>query len=433
MSGEEETKSFADLGLCEPLREACDALGFKAPTDIQKEALPYALEGRDIIGLAQTGSGKTTAFALPVLQSLLKTPRGLFCLCIAPTRELAKQIRDQFEALGAGIGIKCALLIGGVDPMSEAIVLGKKPHVIIGTPGRVVYHLENTKGFTLKFLQYFVLDEADKLFELDFEEQINQILDECPKNRTTYLYSATMTSKVKKLQRASLNSPVKVEVCSKYSTVNTLQQQYLFIPAKFKDCYIAFILNEFAGNSIIVFTSTCNTCMKLSLMLRNLGFGAVALHGKLSQTKRFGALNKFKSGDRKILIATDVASRGLDIPSVDLVINYDIPANSKDYVHRVGRTARAGRSGRSLVMVTQYDIEQFQKIEKAIGLKMKVFPTEEEMVLVMLDRVSEAQRIAIKELKENQATGNKRTRDEADFKVKSKNRRKKQNVKRKQC
>ena len=230
----------------------------------------------------------------------------------------------------------------------------------------------------------------------------------------------------------------------------------MFIPAKFKDCYIAFILNEFAGNSIIVFTSTCNTCMKLSLMLRNLGFGAVALHGKLSQTKRFGALNKFKSGDRKILIATDVASRGLDIPSVDLVINYDIPANSKvriiftkkilkvpgntnfsiylfifflvikDYVHRVGRTARAGRSGRSLVMVTQYDIEQFQKIEKAIGLKMKVFPTEEEMVLVMLDRVSEAQRIAIKELKENQATGNKRTRDEADFKVKSKNRRKKQ-------
>ena len=132
MSGEEETKSFADLGLCEPLCEACDALGFKAPTDIQKEALPYALEGRDIIGLAQTGSGKTAAFALPVLQSLLKTPRGLFCLCIAPTRELAKQIRDQFEALGAGIGIKCALLIGGVDPMSEAIVLGKKPHVIIG-------------------------------------------------------------------------------------------------------------------------------------------------------------------------------------------------------------------------------------------------------------------------------------------------------------
>merc|ERR1712063_213143 len=415
MSEEEATatavpSTFADLGVCEPLCDACDALNFKNPTDIQKEAIPYALEGRDIIGLAQTGSGKTAAFALPILQSLLKTPRGLFSCIIAPTRELALQIRDQFEALGAGIGIKCAVLIGGVDPMSQSIILAKKPHVIIGTPGRIVHHIENTKGFTLKHIQYLVLDEADKLLELDFEDEINQILDECPKQRNTYLYSATMTSKVKKLQRASLNSPVKVEVCSKYSTVDTLQQQYLFIPAKFKDCYVSFLLNEFAGNTIIVFTLTCNTCMKLSLMLRNLGFGAVPLHGKLTQPKRLGALNKFKTGDRKILIATDVASRGLDIPSVDLVINYDIPANSKDYVHRVGRTARAGRSGRSLVMVTQYDVEHFQKIEKAIGMRMKVFPTEEEMVLVMLDRVSEAQRIAIKELKENQATGNKRTR-----------------------
>lgn len=199
----------------------------------------------------------------------------------------------------------------------------------LGTPGRIVHHIENTKGFSLKFLQYFVLDEADKLLEMDFEDQINQILAECPKNRHTYLYSATMTTKVKNLQRASLTSPVKVEVCSKYSTVDTLQQQYLFIPAKFKDCYTAFILNEFAGNSIIVFTTTCNTCMKLSLMLRNLGFGAIPLHGKLTQPKRIGALNKFKTGDRKILIATDVASRGLDIPSVDLVLNYDIPASSK--------------------------------------------------------------------------------------------------------
>ena len=191
-----------------------------------------------------------------------------------------------------------------------------------------------------------------------------------------------------------------MEVCSKYSTVDTLQQQYLFIPAKFKDCYTAFLLNEFAGNTIIVFTLTCNACMKLSLMLRNLGFSAIPLHGKLSQPKRIASLNKFKTGERKILIATDVASRGLDIPSVDLVINYDIPTNSKDYVHRVGRTARAGRAGRSLVMVTQYDVEQFQKIEKAIGMRMKLFPTEEEMVLVMLDRVSEAQRIAVKEMKE---------------------------------
>jgi len=383
-------------------------LNFKHPTDIQKEAIPPALEGKDIIGLAQTGSGKTAAFALPILQKLLETPRGLFACILAPTRELAVQISEQFEALGAGIGVKCAIVIGGVDPMAQAILLGKKPHVIIGTPGRIVHHLEHTKGFTLKFLQFLVLDEADKLLEMDFEDEINQILDECPKNRTTYLYSATMTSKVQKLQRASLSSPVKVEVSSKYSTVNTLKQQYIFMPAKYKECYLAYVLNELAGNSVIVFTTTCNTCMKLSLMLRNLGFGAVPLHGKLTQPKRLGALNKFKTGDRKILLATDVASRGLDIPTVDVVLNFDIPANAKDYVHRVGRTARAGRSGRSLVMVTQYDIEQFQKIETAISLKMKVYPTEESNVLVMLDRVSEALRIATREMKETQLVGNKR-------------------------
>jgi len=247
---------------------------------------------------------------------------------------------------------------------------------------------------------------------MDFEEEINQILDECPKNRNTFLYSATMTSKVQKLQRASLSSPVKVEVSAKYSTVETLRQQYLFMAVKYKECYLAYILNEFSGNSVIVFTTTCNTCMKLALMLRNLGFGAIPLHGKLTQQKRLGALNKFKTGDRKILIATDVASRGLDIPTVDVVLNYDIPSCPKDYVHRVGRTARAGRAGRSLVMVTQYDIEAFQKIEATINLRMKVYPTEENLVLVMLDRVADAVRIAAKELKDTQLVGNKRGKPE---------------------
>ena len=201
-----------------------------------------------------------------------------------------------------------------------------------------------------------------------------------PRDRHTYLFSATMTKKVAKLQKASLQNPVKVQVSSKYQTVKTLVQQYLFIPAKYKDCYLAFILNEFSGQSTLVFVSTCASAQRMAFMLRNLGFKAVCLHGQMSQTKRLGALNKFKSGERNILIATDVASRGLDIPAVDCVFNYDIPSNGKDYIHRVGRTARAGKSGRAINFVTQYDVENYQRIEALINKKLEAFPCDEKLV-----------------------------------------------------
>ena len=189
--------------------------------------------------------------------------------------------------------------------------------------------------------------------DLDFGAEIEKVLKVIPRDRKTYLFSATMTTKVEKLQRASLTHPVKIEVATKYSTVKTLLQYYLFFPFKHKECYLTYLLNELAGQTAIVFTLTCNCAQKLALMLRNLGFQAVCLHGQLSQPKRLGALGKFKSGGRNILIATDVASRGLDIPGVDVVINYDVPQSSKDYIHRVGRTARAGRSGKSITLVTQ--------------------------------------------------------------------------------
>jgi ATP-dependent RNA helicase DDX47/RRP3 len=209
---------------------------------------------------------------------------------------------------------------------------------------------------------------------MDFEKELDTLIQAIPRERNTLLFSATMTSKVKKLQRASLTDPVKVEVSSKYSTVRTLLQQYMFVPSKHKDVYVTYVLNELAGNTAIVFVSTCANAQRLALTLRALGFSAVPLHGQLAQPKRLAALNKFKAGERTILIATDVAARGLDIPSVDLVINYDLPANSKDYIHRVGRTARAGRSGRAITVVTQYDVELYQRIEHMIGEKMADFP-----------------------------------------------------------
>ncbi|KAB2059271.1 hypothetical protein ES319_A11G290400v1 [Gossypium barbadense] len=418
----EEIKSFKDLGLCDELVEACDSLGWKTPTKIQVEAIPHALEGKDLIGLAQTGSGKTGAFALPILHALLeshskqgyKSAPVFFALVLSPTRELAIQIAEQFEALGSGISLKCAVLVGGVDIMQQQIALGKRPHIIVGTPGRLVDHLTNTKGFSLRMLKYLVLDEADRLLNEDFEKALDDILNVIPRDRYTYLFSATMTKKVKKLQRACLRNPVKIEAASKYSTVDTLKQQYRFIPAKYKDCYLVYILTEMSGCTSMVFTRTCDATRLLAFILRNLNIRAIPISGQMTQAKRLGALNKFKSGECNVLVCTDVASRGLDIPSVDMVINYDIPTNSKDYIHRVGRTARAGRSGVAISLVNQYELEWYLQIEKLIGKKLPEYPAQEEEVLQYLESVTEAKRLSQMKLKEIGGTKKRRGGDDED-------------------
>ena len=366
---------------------------------------------------------------------MLANPQHFFALVLSPTRELAIQIAEQVEALGSGIGVKTAALVGGIDMMSQAIQLAKRPHVIVGTPGRVVDHLTNTKGFSLKALKHLVLDEADRLLNMDFEKEIDTVVKAIPRERRTQLFSATMTSKVAKLQRACLRNPARVEAAAKNSTVDTLRQEYLFVPAKYKECYLVFLLTDLASTSAIVFARTCDAVRRTALLLRNLGFGAVPIHGQMSQSKRLAAMAKFKvedsiavhcvtvfyfytlqdhsflpstssssqTGERTILVATDVASRGLDIPSVDLVVNFDVPLNGKDYVHRVGRTARAGRSGRAVTLVTQYDVELYQKVEQVIGKKLEAHPAEQDAVLVMLERVGEAGRLAAMQMKDADA------------------------------
>jgi ATP-dependent RNA helicase DDX47/RRP3 len=353
-----------------------------------------------LIGLAETGSGKTAAFALPILQALLDNPQPLFGLVLAPTRELAYQISQAFEALGSLISVRCAVIVGGMDMVPQAIALGRKPHIIVATPGRLLDHLENTKGFSLRLLKYLVMDEADRLLDLDFGPILDKILKVLPRERRTYLFSATMSSKVESLQRASLKDPLRVSISSnKYQTVSTLLQSYIFIPHQHKDTYLVYLINEFAGQSAIVFTRTVNETQRIAILLRTLGFGAIPLHGQLSQSARLGALNKFRAGSREILVATDVAARGLDIPSVDVVLNYDLPPDSKTYIHRVGRTARAGKSGHAISVVTQYDVEIWLRIEAALGKKQKEYGTEKEEVMVFKARVEEAQRHARNEMK----------------------------------
>ena len=397
---DQSQKSFPDLGIIDSLCDACASLDFKNPTPIQKEAIPVALGGRDVIGLAETGSGKTAAFALPILQALLDKPQPMFGLVLAPTRELAYQISQQFEALGSLINVKCAVIVGGMDMVPQAIALAKKPHIVVATPGRLLDHLENTKGFSLRQLRYLVMDEADRLLDLDFGPILDKILQVLPRERRTMLFSATMNTKLDNLTRAALREPVHVSISSSsYQTVKNLKQRYIFIPHKFKDIYLVHLLHEYAGQTCILFTRTVHETQRLAFLLRALGRSAIPLHGQMPQSARLGALSKFRSKSRDILVATDVAARGLDIPSVDLVLNFDLPPDSKTYVHRVGRTARAGKSGVAVSVVTQYDIEIFQRIEKALGKKLDELRTERDEVMVFAERVGEAQRVAITEMK----------------------------------
>ncbi|KNC79415.1 ATP-dependent RNA helicase DDX47 [Sphaeroforma arctica JP610] len=407
--------TFESLGLVSTLADACKQLGWKTPSKIQAESIPSSLSGKDVIALAETGSGKTGAFALPILQSLLDNPSPHYALVLTPTRELALQIGEQFEALGSSLGARTCVIVGGVDMMTQAIALMKKPHIVVATPGRIVDHFENTKGFHMRNLKYLVMDEADRMLTQDFEVEVDKILKVIPRDRRTFLFSATMTDKVRKLQRASLTNPVKIEVSKKYQTVEKLIQYYMFIPSKFKDCYLAWLLNENQGQSVIIFVSTCANAQRTAILLNNLGFSTIPLHGQMPQTKRIGSLNKFKSQNKSILIATDVASRGLDIPHVDIVVNFDIPTNSKDYIHRVGRTARAGRAGKSVTMVTQYDVELLQRIEKLIEKKLANYPSEEEEVMLMLERVTEAQRFAAMNMKDAEQAKKQGKRDREEM------------------
>jgi ATP-dependent RNA helicase DDX47/RRP3 len=380
--------SFRQLGVCEQLCRICDSIGFKYATKIQAQTIPYALKNRDIIGYAQTGSGKTLAFVIPILQDLLKAKCSFSCLIIVPARELAFQIGSQCEILGGVFGIKIALLIGGIENILQVAIINKNPHILICTPGRFVDHLGKTKNLILKNMKNLVFDEADRLLQIDFDKEFSIILSALPKTKRCFLFSATMTSNVEKLEKISMINPVKIKVNKKYKTVITLKQNYLFIPYKYKECYLTYICNEFTGCSIIIFVDTQVCAEKTALLLKVLNFKISCLHGKLNQLKRIDILNKFKVGETKILVATDLVSRGIDIPEIDLIINYDIPLYTKDYIHRAGRTARAGKSGRVINLVTQYDIRSYQKIELLLGKKFDEFKYKIENILSIYKYIS---------------------------------------------
>ncbi|XP_030073184.1 putative ATP-dependent RNA helicase DDX49 isoform X1 [Microcaecilia unicolor] len=390
---------FAALGLSPWLREQCAQLGISRPTPVQESCIPVILNGQDCMGCAKTGSGKTAAFVLPILQKLSEDPYGIFCLVMTPTRELAYQIAEQFRVLGKPLGLKDCIIVGGMDMVTQALELSRKPHIVVATPGRLADHIRSSDTFSIKKIKFLVLDEADRLLEqgcTDFTKDLEVILGAIPAQRQTLLFSATLTDTLQQLKTIAMNKPFFWESSSEVRTVDELDQRYILVPEKVKDAYLVHLIQKFQDEhedwSIIIFTSTCKTCQILNMMLREFNFPSVALHSMMKQKQRFATLAKFKSSIFKILIATDVAARGLDIPTVQVVINHNTPGLPKLYVHRVGRTARAGRHGIAITLVTQYDIHLVHTIEQQIKIKLKDFAVEESEVLKILTQVNVTRR-----------------------------------------
>eukprot|EP00794_Sanderia_malayensis_P019894 gene19894-21837_t len=381
------------LGLHRWLVRQCNEMGIKNPTEVQEKTIPEILKGSDCIACAKTGSGKTAAFALPILQKLSENPFGIFALVLTPTRELAFQISEQFDALGKAMNLKTVVVVGGIDCMKQSLALSKIPHIVIATPGRLADLLRSTDTFTLQRIKFLVLDEADRLLEDSFSSDLSDIFDKIPEERQTLLFTATLSEAINQLKETTKKTPFFYEAKSETATVSELDQRYMLCAAQVKDCMLVYILREHAQDkSIIIFTSTCRKCQVLAYLLRKVELNCVSLHSLLSQSNRLSTLARFRSGIVKILVCTDVASRGLDIPQVDLVINSNVPAQPTDYIHRVGRTARAGRGGMAITLMTQYDIERIQAIEERINTKLTEFDVNETEALKLLKAVSVVKR-----------------------------------------
>ncbi|KFK43858.1 hypothetical protein AALP_AA1G183100 [Arabis alpina] len=392
--------SFQGLGLGEWAVETCKELGMCKPTPVQTHCIPKILAGRDVLGLAQTGSGKTAAFALPMLHRLAEDPYGVFALVVTPTRELAFQLAEQFKALGSCLNLRCSVIVGGMDMLTQTRSLVSRPHIVITTPGRIKVLLENNPDIPPLFsrTKFLVLDEADRVLDVGFQDELRTIFHCLPETRQTLLFSATMTSNLQTLLQHSSNKAYFYEAYQGFKTVDTLTQQYIFLDKDAKELYLVHILSQMEDKGIrsaMIFVSTCRTCQRLNLMLEELQVENAAMHSLNSQSLRLSALSRFKSGKVPILLATDVASRGLDIPTVDLVINYDIPRYPRDYIHRVGRTARAGRGGLAVSIITETDVNLIHEIEAEVGKQMELYNYREITDSLEVTKVSKAKRVAM--------------------------------------
>jgi ATP-dependent RNA helicase RhlE len=365
--------SFATLGLIEPILKAVEHEGYTTPTPIQAQSIPYLLEGRDLLGCAQTGTGKTAAFAIPLIQRLVnagvggpgKGRRPIKALILTPTRELAIQIDESFRAYGRHTQLRTTVIFGGVGQKPQTDALRAGIDILVATPGRLL-DLMSQGYVSLKELEYFVLDEADRMLDMGFIHDVKKVIAALPKKRQTLFFSATMPADVQRLASSLLTDPVKVEVTPVSSTAETVQQQVYFTNKAEKAALLIHLMQQMDIRQVLVFTRTKHGADKLARHLVKAGITADAIHGNKAQNYRQRALNNFKDRKIRALVATDIAARGIDIDSLGFVVNHDIPNVPETYVHRIGRTGRAGASGLAISLCEPEEVEYLRDIQKLI-------------------------------------------------------------------
>jgi ATP-dependent RNA helicase RhlE len=360
---------FDNLGIAPILLKGINRLHFKNPTPIQIKAIPVAIDGDDIIGIAQTGSGKTIAYGIPMLQRLSKSKRGSG-LVVVPTRELAIQVEESLRAFSRSVNIRSVVLIGGASMSMQCNALRKNPRLVIATPGRLMDHIQR-KTVSLANVEVFILDEADRMLDMGFIPDIKKIMKSIPDQRQTMLFSATMPKEIEDIARKLMEAPTRIEIDRSGIPPAEISHEMFFIKNQDKKRLLAFQLRQFSG-PVLVFTRTKRMASKLAAKVNNMGFAAAEIHSDRSQGQRRNALEGFKRGRYQILIATDIAARGIDVTGIELVVNYDMPANSEDYVHRIGRTGRAGKAGHAISFANTAQKGSIRNIERFMKTKLVI-------------------------------------------------------------
>ncbi|MDP2587706.1 MAG: DEAD/DEAH box helicase [bacterium] len=368
MTTTQQPAGFSGLGIAPRLLERLSKLSFTTPTPIQRQAIPVAIQGKDIVGIAQTGTGKTLAFGIPMLQRLNQVKGA--GIVILPTRELAIQVDDALRKVAAPFGLRTAVLIGGTSIKPQISAIKKRPHIVIATPGRLNDHLQQ-RTISLGTTRIVVLDEADRMLDMGFAPQIEKIFRALPRERQTMLFSATMPAKIMKMATRYMQLPIRIEVAPAGTAAERVTQEIFVVPKDAKIRLTEKLLQQYLG-STLVFTRTKYGAKKLTRSLRDAGHTAAEIHSNRSLNQRREALEGFKSGKYRVLIATDIASRGIDVTGIELVLNFDLPTNTEDYVHRIGRTARAGAGGHAISFATPDQRKELDAIENLVQKSLPI-------------------------------------------------------------